>query len=90
MAMDDAWLITAFALDDTMDQGLWNAMNLGLARDHFVIGIWPIGRCRNADRAGERSNDRAQMIAPHSRSSSISRCWKGLRLERGTQRDCSN
>jgi len=48
MAMDNAWLITAFALDDTMDQGLWNAMNLGLARDHFVIGIWPIGRCCDA------------------------------------------
>jgi hypothetical protein len=39
MAMDEAWLITALPLDDAMDQGLWNAMNLGLARDHFVIGL---------------------------------------------------
>lgn len=28
MAMDEARLITALALDDAMDQGLWNAMNL--------------------------------------------------------------
>src|ERR1700730_15767422 len=47
-------------------------MNFGLARDHFVIVLWPIGRCRDADRTGERSNDRAQMTAPHSYSSTIS------------------